>query len=276
MRAFFLILFSFSKLLCIEYTFSQDPIDVVIPAISKDKQSLDLCIKKIRENGKNIGRVIVVSKEKLTDRAEFFSEDQFPFSKDAIYTYTITHNPSSFKISKNFKKRTGWILQQLIKLYAPFVIPDISENVLVLDADTIFLRPVTFLDPETNAAFFNIGSECHQPFFDHAKKLIPGFQKVFSNYSGICHHMLLQKPVLEHLFSQVEKKEKIPFWKAFCKHIDPSLLSPCSEYEIYFNFCFFNSDQFSIRKLDWQNVTHFDLEKQMKRFDYVSCHVWQE
>ena len=55
-------------------------IDVVIPAHKKDVDTLELCIESIRKNVKNVRRVIVVSKEKLTEKAEFYCEEDFPFS----------------------------------------------------------------------------------------------------------------------------------------------------------------------------------------------------
>lgn len=53
-------------------------------------------------------------------------ESIFPFSMETVATH---HG----KLSRN-----GWYLQQLIKLYAGLVIPDILERYLVVDADTFF------------------------------------------------------------------------------------------------------------------------------------------
>ena len=55
-------------------------IDAVIPAHKKDIDTLDLCIDGIRQNVKDIRRIIVVSKDKLTDNAEFYPESNFSFS----------------------------------------------------------------------------------------------------------------------------------------------------------------------------------------------------
>ena len=54
-------------------------IDVVIPAHKKDVDTLDLCIDGIRNNVKDVRRIIVVSKDKLTDNQEFYSEEDFQF-----------------------------------------------------------------------------------------------------------------------------------------------------------------------------------------------------
>ena len=52
-------------------------IDVVIPSHWKDADTLDLCIDGIRNNVKDVGRIIVVSKDKMTDNAEFYDERDF-------------------------------------------------------------------------------------------------------------------------------------------------------------------------------------------------------
>jgi hypothetical protein len=74
----------------------------------------------------------------------------FPFNKDTIKSY-INNN------------RSGWYLQQLIKLYAGSVIKDILDNYLVIDADTFFFKPTTFF--KNNKPLYNYGSEYHYTLF---------------------------------------------------------------------------------------------------------------
>ena len=61
------------------YPLIDDPIDVVLVTHPKDKGTLDYCIDGIRENCSKVRRVIVVSSKKLTNKAEWFNENQFPF-----------------------------------------------------------------------------------------------------------------------------------------------------------------------------------------------------
>lgn len=258
---------TFSK---INYPLAPDPIDVVIPCALKDKEVLCKCIKGIRKYGDHVRRIIVVSSEPLTDLAEWFDEKNYPFTKqDLLDEIFQAHKetPSSFP-------RIGWIYQQFLKFYAFLVIPNISSNILILDADTIFLRPVRFIDWRGNP-FFNWGGEYHPPYFEHAKKLLPDFEKVFQNRSGICHHMIFQKPILEDLFSEIVRVHSIEPWKAIARCIDP-LVTSLSEYEIYFNFTFLKTEQAHLRKLRWQNIDSMkDVEKYKKKnYDYVSCHIY--
>lgn len=251
-------------------------IDVVIPCTEKDLPTLDLCIDGIRTYGKNIDRIIVISHHKLTEHAEWFDEAQYPFSFDdiAFHIFQNTYRARNYLSQSN--NRIGWIFQQLLKLYSPFVIPHISENVLVLDADTIFVRPVEFIDSE-GYALYNPGTEYHRPYFEHGAKLIPHFKKVYPSYSGISHHMLLQKNILNDLFDVVESYHKTSFWKAFCNCINHAHVagSCASEYELYFNFIFSHNYQVKIRRLSWANVRRSLFEKKKNEsYDYVSCHSY--
>jgi hypothetical protein len=250
------------------YTFEKAPVDVVILCIRKDARTLDLCIKGIKKNGKYVRRIIVISPEKLTKLAEWFDEAKFPFSKAAVAQQILKNGTTNFP-------RLGWIFQQLLKLYAPFVIQGISPNILLLDADTIFLNPVSFYDEDSGAGFFNPGTEYHGLYFDHAGKLVPSFKKIYKQYSGISHHMLIQLPILKDLFLTVETARKKDFWRAFCDCIDLSNVNrPCaSEYEIYFNFALGRTKQCKIRELKWANVPFQNLDTYQKLgYHYVSCH----
>jgi hypothetical protein len=258
------------------YPLEQAPIDVIIPCTAKDTPTLDLCIEGIRKNGKNVRRVIVISSEPLTDQAEWFDEKKFPFTKYDIALEILQDETKAQQLlSKD--SRIGWIYQQFLKLYASFVIPNISSNILMLDADTIFLKPVNFVG-SSGEGLYNPGIEHHPPYFRHAARLIPGFKRVFKEYSGISHHMLFQRSVLEDLMREVRLYHHVEPWRAFCRCIDQRYLhqSSLSEYEIYFNFAFMRTSQMKIRPLQWANISLLDeiATYQEKGYDYVSCHAY--
>lgn len=264
-----------------QYRFTDDPIDVVIPCCRNDLDTLDLCIAGIRKNCSQIRRVIVVSSEPFTDEAEWFDEKNYPFNKESIALYLLSQDTqlANQYLSKP-NSRVGWYYQQLLKLYASFVIPHLSPNLLIVDADAIFLRPVVFLD-EFNCGLYTAGGgglcgiQYHRPYFDHAEKLIPGLEKVFPNYSGIAHHMLFQKPVLDDLFNEVKTTHGTELWKAFCQCVEIKEIhgSGASEYEIYFNFVFGRTNQVSIRHLEWAEIPLNYLPfYRLKGYDYVACH----
>lgn len=260
-----------------EFNFSNDPIDVVIPSTEKDKDTLEFCIDGIKKNCAEVRRIIIISKKHLTDKAEWYPESSFPITKDMIVDEIFQDEELARAYKKNPKNRTGWIYQQILKLYAPFVIPNISSNVLILDSDTIFLNPVSFIG-SNGAACFNPGTEHHAPYFVHMKKILPDLYRVYPSYSGISHHMLFQRCVLEDLFSMIENLHQKPMWKAMLHCIDHARLfdSSMSEYEIYFNYALLRSKQFTIRKLRWENVNSISCipEYKMNKYHYVSAHAY--
>lgn len=261
----------------VHYNLSTEPIDVVIPCVAKDLPTLELCISGIRTYGENIRRIIIISPERLSENAEWYDEKKFPFSKlDIVKEIFGEDRVALDQFLASSECKVGWIYQQVLKFYAPFVIPGISSNVLLLDADTIFLRPVSFMSKEGHG-LYNIGREYQPAYFEHAARLIPGFRKIFVNRSGICHHMLFQQAVLEDLFHLVETHHQVKMWKALCHCLDhKELFKPSmSEYEIYFNFVFARTDQVKIRILRWKNDVLSHVKKcQEAGVHYVSCHRW--
>lgn len=226
-------------------------IDVIIPAHKKDIETLDLCIDGIRKNVKDVRRIIVISKEKLIDNAEFYCEEDFPFSFKDVGNIIGFHR-------KTFNYYGG-----LIQTTSALTVPDLERDVLICDADTIFLKETEFID-EDDVALFNASYDIpahvySHPYLEHMEKLIPGLTKQ-TKYSGICHHILIQKDILQEMFNRVEEIHNMPFWKADISVTlqDYKSLNPkpphgkapllFTTYELYFNYCLkYHKDRVNIR-----------------------------
>lgn len=221
-----------------DYNFRNDPIDVVIVSHPKDKGTIDMCIDGIRENGKNVRRVIVVSPEPLTDNAEWFDEKKFPFSKDDIRMQIGHEDPEMIVDFFARAHNAGWYLQQMLKMYAIFVIPNISNNVLVIDADSVFVRPISFLNPKTHAGRLCVSDhrDTKGHYIRQAERFVPSYRRINVGLNSVNHHMLFQRAIMKDLFDEVERVHKMPFWKAWCRSIFVNGDRGASEYEIYYNF----------------------------------------
>lgn len=277
--------------------YAEEPIDVVIPCHEKDMFTLDMAIDGIKKHGKNVRRVIVVSAKRLTTKAEWFDEKQYPFTKRDLLVEIFGGDMKKLLAFESAPLcRIGWIYQQFLKLYAPFVIPNISANVLVLDSDTVFLKDIAFID-ENQKALFDVGDEYHIPYFEHAQKLLKApdtIVRMFPQYSGICNHMLFQRPILQNLFERIAGTHHTEAWKALCHCIDHKHLfgSTLSEYEMYFNFAFAQfPEKVKIRPLkkqilvfSYKNLSESRVKKEERLkalirctqsgYDFVSCHTW--
>ncbi len=250
-------------------------IDIVIPTHKKDLAILEYCIEAARKKIVGARRIIIISKEKYSNNAEWFDEALFPFSYSEIAEIAN-------------QKHVGWYYQQLLKFYAPIVIPNITENVLILDSDTVFFRKTKMFDKQ-NRPFYNISkdknisrtpfdvrvtSHIEKFFLPIARKYLP---KPFDEVSGICHNMVFNRKIILELFSRVENfhKEKnnldLPFYKLlmmFCEHN-----MSVSEYQIYFNYMLiFHPHEIAIRKLKYKNTADFyNIVQYRWRFKYHYC-----
>lgn len=194
-------------------------------------------------------------------------ENIFPFCKETVKNILPTH----------MEWRVGWYLQQLLKLYAPFIINGILDNILVIDADTVFLRPTTFIDTD-NRLLYNYGDENFRVYFEHIDKLSIGVSKLYPDKSGICHHMMFNREIIAEIITKIETKFNDKFYNVFLQLVDfkttdvVAAQSGASEYELYFNYIFkYKPDAVRLRKLKWANVSSFNPAFK-DTYDYVSCH----
>lgn len=256
------------------------PVDVVIPAHRKDLPTLKYCIRSAKKYVRNVRRIIVISKTKLTDEAEWFDESKFSFSKQQI-------EKTAKKIGKY---GTGWYYQQLLKLYALSTIPRLTDNILILDADAVFFRKTDFIDSK-GRFFLDLAKEKDiktQVFCKSARKFIktmlPNLDlsviKRRPNWiSGVSHHMLFNKKIMKDLFDRVRKiHRKKNFWKIFLDTAQKRGCNCASEYDLYFIFALnFYREKVKLRKLKYKNTHDINFWKYIgeclrKKYDYCAYH----
>jgi hypothetical protein len=217
--------------------------DIVIPVGPNDAKIINDSIEYTKKNVIGYRNIYIVTKANLTiSNCIIVDENIFPFNFNEV-----AHKVECIE-------RTGWYLQQLIKLTAGKYIDGILDNYLVLDSDVFILKPTTFM--ENNMPLFATGTEHHIPYFDHMKKLHPSLTRQ-KNMSGICHHMMFNKHRLNDLFKLVEDYHSLPFTFVFLDKvvIKGRDTSGASEYEIYFNYMLmYHPDSIIIRNLSWRNI----------------------
>jgi hypothetical protein len=230
--------------------------DIVIPVGPKDVDVLEKQLDYTKKNIVGYRTIYLIHETLEMPGCITIKESAFPFSLKTVATY------------HGCRDRNGWYLQQLLKLYAGLIIPDILERYLVVDADTFFLKPTTFY--KDGLPLYNFGREWHTPYFDHMMRLHPDFVKVNKTISGICHHMMFETRYIKELFHIVESKHNEPFYETFLKKVVLYDTSGASEYELYFNFMLLKHPRdISIRALNWTNTSTFDA---IDGYDYISYH----
>lgn len=234
--------------------------DIVIPVGPNDK---DIIQKQLEFNKRNIigyRNIYLVSYDPSIhiDGCITIDEKTFPFSLDTVAEF---HG----KLSRN-----GWYLQQLLKIYAGRIIPGILERYLIVDSDTFFLKPTTFI--KNGKCLYNYGNEYHIQYFEHMSRLDKDLIKMDAEKSGICHHMIFEKRYINEIIERIEKKHNDTFYNIFLKFVLESdrKNSGASEYELYFNYMLkYHTDKITIRKLKWKNVSILNTNEDV---DYVSYH----
>lgn len=247
--------------------------DIVIPLGPNERCNILNQLTYVKKNVIGYRNIYIITNnydDLKIDGCVIIDESIFPFKMNDIGSF--------FKKYNNKKNRNGWYLQQLLKLYAGFVIEDILENYLVIDADVFFLKPINFF--EDKKYIFTHSNENHIPYFDHMARLHPSFSKKI-NVSGISHHMIFNTHIIKEIFSMVETLHNKPFWIMFIESVNEHTKydidreeSGASEYEIYFNYIIHkHPDIVHIRSLKWENKPSRYNINIPSDLDYVSiCH----
>mmetsp|Transcript_95054 Transcript_95054/g.268474 ORF Transcript_95054/g.268474 Transcript_95054/m.268474 type:complete len:322 (-) Transcript_95054:86-1051(-) len=263
------------------------PMDCVIPAHEKDFEVLEHTVASIRRCCPEIRRIIVISSKAWdgvgAEAAEFLCEadDCWPFR---------------FADFDGCGCSPGWLFQQMLKFYAPSVVPGIALNVLVCDADVIWLadQPITFLtpsrasvgcgEPDIAAYYCTFSAETCPPirsivdlhrYDDFVPTVLPGLSKLRpGSETAVCHHAVFQHHVLDELFKQVEESAGQPFWVAF-RDAARACQGRASEYELYNAFARQRFPDHCVpRPLAFAVVADFEaaLQKPPKSVAFVVAH----
>ena len=234
--------------------------DIVICVGPKDTDILKKQLEYTKKNIIGYRNIFLISYDPTLTFEDCITVDEtiFPFTLKTIRKY---HG----KLDRN-----GWYLQQLLKLYAGIIIPEILPIYLVIDSDTFFLKPTIFI--ENNKCLYNFGTEYHKPYFKHMIKLDKNLTKIDTNKSGICHHMMFETKYIIEIFKKIEKNHKDTFFNIFLKMVENRKGSGASEFEIYFNYMLKNHcDKIKIRQLKWKNDNDKNMDSIID-FDYISYH----
>lgn len=245
--------------------------DIVICYGPNDSNMLDYNLLYNKKNIIGYNKIYVITHDKnlIRDDCIIIHESIFPFNIDTI--------KSMYQSSNN---RYGWYLQQLLKLYASIIITEIVEHYLVIDCDTLFLQPTTFF--ENDLILYNTGNEYHEPYFSHISRMTDNIKKEM-NISGICHHMMFSKTLINEMFTMIENEynEKYStnyvFYEIFLSCINGKIFdhSGASEYEMYFNYLIkYHLNKIKIRQLKWSNISGSanSIDKYIEDFSYISLH----
>jgi Family of unknown function (DUF6492) len=249
-------------------------IDVVIPAHPKDYPLLRHCVRGVLRHIAPLRQVFVVSPEPYTvrnDRVTWVPEPQagLPSLKEIEQDWASR--------SPNATSRAAWIYQQLLKLGAGTYIEKLAKRFLVVDADVIFLRYVSFADEEGRIPYSR-ASEYNPPYLDAYRRLTG--EEPPSRESLTAHHMLFDQELLGELFSAIERLHSEPWYWAYIHAADPAEPSAINEQDTFGLWLLgHHPDLIRHRQLFWRDVSiiptalgraHLGLD-----YDFVAVHAYR-
>ena len=243
-------------------------IDFVIPFHSKDLPSLKIVIEGIK-NISCINSIFVVSIEnpKLEGVIHISEKcwDKY-INKQKIAKKFSTYAP-------NLLRRTNWLYQQFIKLYAHKVIIELTDSYVLLDSDTIFVRDVMF---NPDKFYYCFAREYHEPYINPIKKLLDVEKTI--GFSTICHHMIFNKKKMAEMHSLIKDKfNSDSLFDTILSILDYTESSCFSEWDLYSNYMILNHPEIcEHRQLYWSNIRRIPSRSQINllkdHVDFVSCH----
>lgn len=242
-----------------------DIVDIVICVGPNDAKDIRNLVINVKQYILNINKIYLVMPTDILEKyrvydsiVENIDENIFPFNKK--YIDDLFGQP----------QRSGWYLQQLLKIYAPIVLTEIKDNYLILDADLKFYRQIEFI--KNGKLLFNVDNASWAPYFAHMSKLSSKLHKV-SNYSGITNLIPMKRHIVESLIKMVETEHNNIFWKVFLDKVDKEYYnhSGASEYEILFNFALeYHKNECEIRPVPFKNTDKFSYSL---KYVYEACQV---
>jgi hypothetical protein len=207
------------------------PLEIVIPSIEKDFAVLPYCIKSARENIKHpIKKIHIIAP---------FSEEIITFCHENDCNFIDENNMLPIKrsdITYEFEglDKSGWLFQQLIKLNIDTI--GNTENILVLDSDTVFINPVEFSSKGKTIFYF---SDCYVESYARAYYNIFK-RKMDCPVSFVAHHMVFNKKWLRELKNEISKIYDMEWYKVILNSTIKNAELGFSEFEIYGNYVYKN------------------------------------
>ena len=246
---------------CYKSLTSKYPLDVVIPLVEKDLITAERTVESVRAMILHpIENIYIVAPE--SEKIRSFCQKQgciFILENDAVDDF------------EKIRKQGGWILQQFIKLNADRYTK--SENILVVDGDTVFLRPQVFINDRKKIYTFHI----HSDYTDLRKKFTRDLLKTsrYFKLDFISHHMVLNRTWLKELKEKISELHNCSWQQAILNQLT-SNRNGFSEYDIYATYVFLKYRSFT-RLFSSANTfifrdkfQFFDLYRPIYSSDYKS------
>ncbi len=234
--------------------------------------------------------VILITTENVMDSPEISWPDSVTvMDENTIYPgMTIDRIQDILAEFTGKRSRAGWYFQQFLKM--AYACNCADERYILWDADTIPLRPISFLSTDTKKLLFSMKSEHHTPYFSTMKRLFHGIVMKGIEKSFIAEHMIIDTKIMKELINAIKCDESLQgstFYEKILYSIDTDVIlkSGFSEYETYGNYVLtFHPDCYEMRELKsyrhGKNMLGYPDNNQLEwvgeEYDTISFEKWDK
>jgi len=253
---------------------SNTKIDILIPVIEKDLAILPFTIDSVRQNANHpIGDIMVVAPDNQKIKQVCALKESKFIDENSVLP--IKKNNINYKTKK--WDRSGWLFQQLLKLNGDTICS--AEHYLVMDADTLLIRPHIF--KYNQKTVFYCRRTKNAEYFRTYKKLMG--QKAMAPLSFVSHYMLFEKSKVMELKKKIEFRNKTTWFTAIIQSINKSCPVTFSEFETYGNYFYLkypkqlimkNALNLNLKRAEIQNISSLNLQELAEKHRSVSFHSW--
>jgi hypothetical protein len=249
-------------------------IDIIIPLITKDLAVFPYVVDSARRYIMHpLGEIIVVA----PDDAEIRNQCAIQNCRFADETTVLPFSKNQINYHIDGMDRSGWIYQQLLKLSGDLIAS--QRYFLVLDADTVLIRPQIFII--NRKLVFNCSDEYHPPYFEHYQKIFGVSSR--APISFVSHYMLFDRNVLQEIRASIEKRHQVFWSRAILNALDRSQGSSFSEFEMYGNYMWQTRPQEIFLEYSFNVSCHRSdlaqlpalVEKYKNGYKSLSFHSWR-
>ena len=273
--AYFLLL-KIKKLLkvCFEKNKEKKPprIDVVIPTVSKDFKLIDDVISSFAKLNHEINKIYIVAPQNQ-EIISYCNSHGLNFVDERTI---LGYGKEAIEYKVDGVDRSGWMLQQLIKLSGEKVVE--MDNYFILDSDTIIADNFSLI--ENGKWIFYQNEEWHEYYFRTFQKMF-GY-KTENKLSFTSHMMIFNKDILRSMKKELEVKHGTSWDQVYLSTIDPNEASCVSDYDTYANYVLCNYPDRVVQRPLYNRAfsrSMFDtiksnLEKYSKKYKTISFHSY--
>lgn len=251
---------------------SKEKIDVLIPAITKDLKTLPYVIDAVRKHVKHpIGSILIVAPRQ--NKIQELCRQKGCRFIDENTVLPITKKNIHYRSKK--WERSGWLFQQLLKMSGDTLCT--SKYFLVIDADTVLIRPHVFRTG--NKTLFYCRKWSQPEYFKTYRKLLG--KKAASSSSFVTHYMLFERSKLQQLKRSIESKHHTRWYSAIIRKMDKSKQFAFSEFETYGNFLYSKNPSGLVLRsalnkslsMNIAQITQKQIKTQSRRYRSLSFHM---